>query len=54
MIMGWFNVDSGIGLYSDRFNGKDVVAVPWAITGVIVSVTLILFGVDKFRARKSE
>ena len=54
MILGWFNVDSGIGLYSDRFNGKDMVAVPWAITGVIVLVTLILYGLHRLRSRKAE
>lgn len=54
MIMGWFNVDSGIGLYSVRFDGRDVVAVPWAITGVIVLVTLILYIVDRLRSRKAE
>jgi Eukaryotic cytochrome b561 len=54
MIMGWFNVDSGIGLYSLRFGGRDMVAVPWAITGVIVLVTLILYIVDRLRSRKAE
>ena len=54
MIMGWFNVDSGIGLYSLRFDSKDLAAVPWAITGVIVLVTLILYVVDRLRSRKAE
>jgi hypothetical protein len=54
MIMGWFNVDSGIGLYSLRFDGRDAVAVPWTITGVIVLLTSILYVVDRLRSRKAE
>jgi Eukaryotic cytochrome b561 len=53
MIMGWFNVDSGIGQYNMRYGGKDVVAVPWTITGIIVLITLTFFMVDRFRRRNA-
>ena len=54
MILGFFNVDSGIGLYSQRFNTQDLAGVPWAISGGIVMVTLILVVVDRYRKRPTE
>jgi DOMON domain/Eukaryotic cytochrome b561 len=54
MILGWFNVDSGIGLYNVRFDGPDLVAVPWAVTGGIVLITLIFFTYDCFTRRNAE
>lgn len=51
MIMGWFNVDSGIGLYTARYGGKDLVAVPWAISAGIMISTFIFFTYDRFNRR---
>jgi DOMON domain/Eukaryotic cytochrome b561 len=53
MVMGWFNVDSGIGLYNQRFNGNDLAPVAWAVTGGIVGIVVICYVYDRFLKKKA-
>jgi DOMON domain len=53
MILGWVNVDSGIGLYNQLFNGKDLVPVAWAVTGGIVGIVVICYVYDRFIKKKA-
>jgi DOMON domain/Eukaryotic cytochrome b561 len=53
MILGWVNVDSGIGLYNQQFGGKDLTPAAWVVTGGIVGVVALCYTYDQFFKKKA-
>jgi DOMON domain/Eukaryotic cytochrome b561 len=53
MVMGWVNVDSGIGLYNQQFGGKDLTPAAWVVSGGIVVVVAICYVYDRLIKKKA-
>jgi hypothetical protein len=42
MILAWYNCDTGIKAYNNRFQGKDLEGALWGVIAAIVVPTVLL------------